>query len=972
MVETVPSLRFSLNGHEVALPDPPRGHLADLLRERFGLTGTHVGCEHGVCGACNVMVNGVVVRGCLTMAAQIDGADVRTIEGLSEDGTLGRLQAAFAARNAAQCGFCTPGMLLSALEFLEAEAGAPPAPDAGAPDAARPDAAPPLRARIREAISGNFCRCTGYEAIVDAIAQVAGGQAPAAVPEGRAIGRPLPRAAALRAARGAGRYTDDIVLPGMLHAAFLRSPYAHARIRSLDLSQARAAPGVVACFGGADLMAVVTPWQTRLQGVPQHRSAPQPPLAVDEICWHGEAVALVVAESRAAAEDALELIALEAEELPALATPEAALAPDAPRVNAALESNLILERHFDSGDIDAAFARAAAVVEQAFAFDPQTGVSLEPRTILAAFDPRDGRLAVHQSHQVPWQMREAYATALGLDPEDVQVVAPDVGGGFGVKLHAYPDELAVVAATRILGRPVKYVADRMDAFLADAQARAATAHARMAVDPSGRILGIDVDLLAGHGAYSMYPRGSIGESVQAVQMVAAPYAFGAFRGRVRGAAQNKAPTGAYRGVGQPIACTIAEQLLDLAADRLGIDPLAIRRRNLHADTADHGLTPTGFRLQEISLGRCLDRLQELVDLPALRAQQARLRPKGILRGIGIGNFVEMTAVGSALYGPLGVPVAGFESCRLTLDAGGTLRCETSVTDQGQGTLQGLAQVIADVMDLPVERVRVVAGDTARVPYGGGAWASRGMALGGEAARRAATRLGEGLIEIAAALLQRDPATLELRDGSVRSRDGAAAGVTLAELAQTARFNPAAIPLAALPPLSVEERFEPAGQPYLAANGVFCAHVEVDPETGETRVLGFWAVDDCGRVVNPLLVDEQLRGGIVQGIGAALFEGCRHSPEGQLLTATLADYLVPMACEMPDIVIGHVETPSAASGLGARGVGEAGVVGAPAAIRCAINDALRPLGAQVTCQPYSPDRILAAIAAADRAAASATG
>jgi carbon-monoxide dehydrogenase large subunit len=397
-----------------------------------------------------------------------------------------------------------------------------------------------------------------------------------------------------------------------------------------------------------------------------------------------------------------------------------------------------------------------------------------------------------------------------------------------------------------------------------------------------------------------------------------------------------------------------------AAARLGLDQVEIRRRNLLPDTAHRGATITGLRLQEVSLAQCLDRLEQIADLPRLKAEQARLRGQGVYRGIGVALFVEMTGVGSKLYGPLGVAVAGTEGCRLTLDAGGSIRCETSVTDQGQGTPHGLAQVIADRLSLPVDRIRVSAGDTARMPLGGGAWASRGMALGGEAARRAADALAANLIAIGAALLQARPETLTLRDGAVC--DSAGASVSLAEIARTASYNAGTIPLDPVPPLTVEAHFEPAGEPYLTANGAFCAHVEVDPGTGLTRLLGFWAVEDCGRVVNPLLVDEQLRGGIVQGIGAALYEGCVYSPDGQLETGTLADYLVPMAAEMPDMVIAHVETPAAASGLGARGVGEAGVVGAPPAIRCAINDALRPLGAQVTRQPYSPDHVIEALAA----------
>lgn len=936
MNDAAPIVNFRVNGKEVSVDACTRGHLADYLRHDRRQTGTHLGCEHGVCGACNVMVDGQVVRGCLTQVAQLQDAEVQTIEGLTAEGRLHALQEAFVARNALQCGFCTSGMLLTAVELLDQN----------------PD---PSRAEIRDAISGNLCRCTGYHAIVDAIEDVARGRTPEA-PKAEGIGAPLPRAAARRPATGTGRYLDDITPAHCAHVAFLRSPHAHARILSIDTAEALAMPGVLACFTGEDLARVSPPWVTSLAGVKGHSSPPQPCLALGETCWQGEAVVAVVAESRAEAEDAAELVMVEFEELPAVTDTEAALS-DVATVHAAQATNLILDQVFTVGDAEAAFAGAAVIAEQDFAFTRQTGMSLEPRGIIAEFDPARGEIRVHLSHQAPFQQREIYAEQLGLDPGAVQVIVPDVGGAFGLKLHAYADEMAVVAIATLMDRPVKWVADRLESFTADAHAREASGHARIAVDAEGRVLGFEVDLLAGFGAYSMYPRGSVGEALQACSMVGGPYAFGAFKGRLRGVLQNKAPTGAYRGVGQPIATAITEQLMDLAADALGISPEEIRWRNYIAEPGET-TSPLGLRFEPLSLRECQDRLEGLAGLAAKRAEHARLRAEGIHRGLGLAAFVEMTGVGSRLYGPLGVAVAAQESARVTLEARGRVKIETSVTDQGQGTLSALAQIAAAELGVSVGQISLGTIDTARNPYGGGAWASRGVALGGEAVLRASRGLKASILAIAGALTQRPAEALRIVGEDVTDASGSPL-IALDRVLRLARYNPTEIPLSVVPSLSVEESFLPGALPYLMSNGVVAVEVELDPDTGLVDVLGAWVVDDCGRVVNPLLVDEQLRGGLAQGIGAALYEECVYSADGQLETGTLADYLVPMAAEMPDIAIAHVSTPSRATLLGAKGVGEAGLVAGPAALRCAINDALRPLGAQVTHQPYSPARILAA-------------
>ncbi|MET0868554.1 MAG: molybdopterin cofactor-binding domain-containing protein, partial [Pseudorhodoplanes sp.] len=472
-----------------------------------------------------------------------------------------------------------------------------------------------------------------------------------------------------------------------------------------------------------------------------------------------------------------------------------------------------------------------------------------------------------------------------------------------------------------------------------------------------------VDVLSGFGAYSTYPRGCVGEGLQSVHMSAAPYSLSNFKGAVRGYFQNKAPSGVLRGVGQPIACTVTEQLLDLAARKLKIDPAEIRLRNYASSGEKNLRSAAGTVLTELSLDQCHKKLLALMNCDALRREQTQLRERGVFRGIGLAAFIEQTGVGPALYGGLGVRVSASEACRLTLEPTGHIRCATSVTDQGQGTLTGLRQIVGQAVGVDPAEVEIVSGDTATAPFGGGAWASRGTALGGEAALRAAERLRASILTIAGSILQAQSG-LRIESANIVNAAGMAQ-LSLADLAATVAYRAHTIPLEILPSLDVAESYAPRDTPYFASNGIQAAHVEVDVALGTIKILDFWVVDDCGTVINPLLVDEQIRGGVVQGIGAALYEQCIYSETAQLENGTLADYLVPMAAEMPDIHVAHVETPISATKLGARGVGEAGAVASAAAIWGAVNDALVPLGAAVTQQPITPEHVLDVIAAARR-------
>jgi carbon-monoxide dehydrogenase large subunit len=740
---------------------------------------------------------------------------------------------------------------------------------------------------------------------------------------GNQIGRALPRSHARRLAAGRGRYADDLRFPRLLHAAFLRSPYAHARIARLDLAAARAVQGVFAVFDGAALAGVCKPWRTRLATWPGHRSPPQPPLALGRALWQGQPVAIVLALSRALAEDAVERIEVEWEPLEALSTPEAALQDNAPRIHPELGSNLAFEHAVQSGDAPAAFSAASRTVSRSVRFSRHTGVPLEPRSIVADFDPSQRQLTVYQATQVPHQMRAVFAECFDLPEQDVRVLTPDVGGGFGVKLHVYDDEMAVCAASVLTGRTVKFVCDRLEAFASDIHARAHSLSLSAALAADGRMTALQLDDLVEAGAYSAYPRSSILEGLHVLMTAGAPYALGAYRGRLRVAWQNKPATGSYRGVGQPVACGAVEALVDACARATGMDPAEFRRINFRRDGLSHEL--------------CLERLLQVMDYENLRQLQSRERARGRRVGIGLAVFVEQNAPGPAVYGDAGVKISAQEGCTLRLEPSGSVTCITSSPDQGQGVETALAQIIAEELDLPLASVRMVGGDTAMTAVGGGTFASRGLTIAGEAVLRAARQLGE-------------------RIDAVRRATGVQ---PLAEIAALMNYRQHILPPGVEAGPAVTAHFTMA-QPFLVANGIQASLVEVDAQTGVVRLLKHWVVEDCGRVINPLLADEQLRGGVVQGLGAALFEEILYDGDAQLLNGSMADYLVPMAGEMPDIVIRHVETPVAGTMLGVKGIGEAGTIGAAAAVGNAINDALAPLGAEVLEQPYTPQRILRAL------------
>lgn len=774
------------------------------------------------------------------------------------------------------------------------------------------------------------------------------------------IGRSVPRPDARRLLQGRGQYVDDLQLPRMVRAAFVRSPHAHARIGAIEIDAARALPGVVAVFTSEDLSDTVTPYVgvlTHLQGL---RSPPQWPLAVGKVCWVGEPVVMVLAQSRALAEDACELVDIDYEPLDAVCDAESALDAATPVIHADLGSNLCWERLVEAGDVDEAFARAGvSVVERTFRFARHTGVTLEPRAIAVEFNPAEDAMTCHHNGQAPHMMQAILAKHLDLPDENVRFVARDVGGSFGIKVHTYGDEIAVAAAAKILGRPVKFVADRNESFMSDIHARDHIVKGRIGVTSSGEIVGLEIDDLTGIGPYSMYPRTSAIECNQILNLTGGPYRIENYRARGRIVFQNKNMMCQYRAVGHPVAMAVADGLIDAAAREVGVDPVDMRAMNLVADDAYPMTSATGMKYDDLSHQKTLRKLVEVMDYAAVRADQEKARAQGRHLGIGFVSLVEVTNPSPMFYGVGGAPISAQDGATVRLDAKGALHVASSITEQGQGANTVVAQIAADVFGVSVDRVKVTTGDTAMTPYGGGTWGSRGTGIAGEAVLLAAQDLKAQVLEVGGIILQADAEGLDIRNGVIVDADGSER-MPLSDLGAMVYYRGNELPPNTKPELIASRHYRVTDFPFVFTNGAMAASVEVDIETGFVKLLNFWAVEDCGRVINPKLVDEQVRGGIVQGIGGALYEECIYDEDGQLMNASMADYLVPMAAEMPDIVVAHVETPTKTSVLGAKGAGEAGTGGAPAAVMNAINDALSPLGVSLETMPMTPQRILQAL------------
>lgn len=775
-------------------------------------------------------------------------------------------------------------------------------------------------------------------------------------PAGRLVGRALPRQEDPRLLRGRGRYVADLAPAGVLHLAVVRSPHAHARIVALDASGARKHAGVVAVLSAADLAGVNA--LPVLAHPPGQRHGDFPVLASDWVRYAGQPVAAVVADDRYTAQDALEAVRVEYDPAPAVTDVLRATAPGAPRLYDAWPDNVAVGREVGPGIPDGLFASAHTVVEATFTAPRQAAAPLEGRALCAAFDRDAGTLTVWASSQAPHQFRTVLADVLGLDEERIHVIVPDVGGGFGVKLHYYPEDvLACVAAMR-LGRPVKWVEERSEHFVATVHAREQVIRARAAFDDRGTLLGLDVHVRGDVGAH-LHTKGG-GPIFLGGAVLPGQYAVRHFRARLEGVVTNKVPSGAYRGFGMQQAAFVIERLMDMAAGRLDLDPAEIRRRNYPAPSAFPFRNAAGMVYDSGDYARTLERALALADYQGLRAMQARERARGRLVGVGLAGYVEVTGMGpSRLMAAMGNRQGGHETAVIRLDPSGRATVFTGVIEIGQGIRSALAQVAGDALGLTHDRVQVVLGDTERCPYSCyGSADSRGAVAGGAAVLQAARLLRAKMTRLAAHLLEASPEDVEIVDGACRVRGVPGRAVTFAQLAREAQRGQN------LPPdmeaaLDARATYQPENwtHPY----GVHVAAVEVSRELGTVDILGYWIAHDCGTLLNPMLVDGQLAGGVAQGIGGALLERLVYDGAGQPLCRTFMEYALPTAAVVPPLAIAHLETPSPHTPGGMKGMAEGGTIAAPAAIANAVADALAGAGVDrgsVDFYPLTPARLFA--------------
>jgi carbon-monoxide dehydrogenase large subunit len=774
-------------------------------------------------------------------------------------------------------------------------------------------------------------------------------------PRSGLVGRAIPRVEDPRFLSGKGIYVDDVADGNALHVAFVRSPVPSARIDSIDLATCLAVPGVVAVFRGDEFTDLPGFWS--VSDHPAFTPVRMPLLAHDEVRYVGEPVAVVVADSRAAAEDGAEVAEVEYLALPPVMKMTDALVESARPVNPKTTTNVMLDvRQWDDERVDSYIAEAAVVIDATFTSSRLAAAPMETRGCLASVS--DGRLIVHISTQVPHLVRTAIAQQLQLAETSVRVVVPDVGGGFGLKCSLGREEVVTAVVAHWLSRPVKWIEDRQEHFTAGFHAREQSYRIKTAFEASGRILAMDADIVCDVGSYSAYPFGYGIEPMQAASDMVGPYKVAAYRSRARAISTNKPPMSPYRGVSRPQITLALEATMDMAARKLGIDPVSLRVRNLIQGEDFPYVGVTGLVYDVGSYRESLESCAKQVGFDTWTGRQIQARVEGTLLGLGFSCYNEHVGYGSAVFRKRTMPVtvAG-ETVRAVMDPTGAVSVYVGTLSHGQGHKTTYAQIVADKLSLPIEMISIVQGDTDLVAFGWGTFASRSISVGGGAVHRAGEQLRERLLNNASHLLEADPADLELVDGKVQVKGASTSAISIADVAYKCHYRSAVFPSDANRELEVIASFDPPGT---FSNATHCAEVEIDPGNGAVSIRRFVVVEDCGTIINPMIVDGQVRGGVAQGIGAALYEEIQYDTGGQPLTSGLMDYLVPTATEIPDVEIFHIETPSAFTETGAKGTGEGGVIGAPGAVLNAVNDALAHLGIEFTSIPVTPAMIIAAI------------
>jgi len=767
------------------------------------------------------------------------------------------------------------------------------------------------------------------------------------------FGASVPRREDPRLLRGEGRYVDDIKLPGMLHSAFVRSPHAHARILGVRAAAARRRPGVAHVFAFADLARWMKPLPL-FGAIPPGlaarvevtmKQAPQLPLCRDVARYVGEIVAIVLAETRALAEDAAELVEVDYEPLPPVTDMVAAAEPGGPVIHAEWGGNVAVQFRTGFGDAARALAEADVRVRERFYVQRYVGMPIETRGVVAQWDARDGSLTTWNSTQVVHFVQQGLVTAFDLAPHKVRVIAPDVGGGFGTKATGYAEDLLIPAAAIATRRPVKWTEDRREHMMAAAHARHQVHDIEIGARRDGTMLAVRDHIWVDLGAYNVW---GIVLPYNTVAHLLGPHRVPALDVECRAVVTNKTPNAPYRGAGRPETVFAMDRIVDCLARALRMDPAELRRRNyLSARDMPYELDipyRDGNRLVYDSgdFRANLDAALEAIGYGDLRREQSELRGRGVHRGIGISGYVEGTAIGP------------YEGATVTMDASGRAVVATGAASQGQGHETSFAQVAADALGIPLDWVTVVGGDTAAIPFGIGTFASRSAVNAGSSIHVAAGKVRHKLVAAAAALLEAAPDDIEITDGVASVRGAPDSGVPLGRVIQ------AALPTLARPS-AVSPDFEATvyhHQPTVTyTSAVHIAHVEVDTGTGSVRLLRYVVAHDCGKLINPVIVEGQIHGGVAQGVGGGLLEEMMYDEQGQLLTGTFMDYLVPTAMELPAIETVHLEYPSPRNPLGVKGIGEGGAISPPAAIANAVEDALAPFGVRVTRAPLGPSRVL---------------
>ena len=782
------------------------------------------------------------------------------------------------------------------------------------------------------------------------------------------IGQPIRRTEDIRFIQGAGRYTADINLPGQLHMVVLRSPVAHAKFKSIETAAAASMPDVVRIVTAADLAKAGIGSMPTISTVTDKYGAPmrepeRPILAVDKVVHVGQPVAAVYAASREAAKDAAEHIALDLEQLPVITDCVQANAEGAPQIWDDIASNCAFESEIgDSAEVDAAFADATHVIRSDTVQNRLVSSAMEPRAALCSYDPALGEYTLYLTSQNPHLARHVNCRyTLGIPESKLRVIAPDVGGGFGPKVYQYHEEILAIWGAKHLGRPVKWVGERTEAFLSDAHSRDHVTHAEMALDKTGRITALRVHTLANLGGYISMFGAAIPSYYYAVHLSGC-FAIPVIHILVKGIFTNTVPVDAYRGAGQPEATYVLERLIEAAARATGIDSVELRRRNFVPTDAFPYTTATGVIYDAGDYGACLDAALQAADFSGFEARRETSREHGKLRGFGTSVYVEVTGVGpSKPMIDAGSKVPGYESATVRVNPDGTVTVLTGSHNHGQGHQTTYAQIVADRLQIPFEDIEIVYGDTARVPFGLGTWASRSIIVGGNALLLGVDKIIVKGKQIAAHMLEAEVDDLDYIDGFFKVR-GSDRIISFKDVASEA-YLPGNYPIDVLEPgLEETTYYEPSAQTY--PSGAHCCELEIDPETGEVQILGYCVGDDFGTVINPMIVDGQVQGGVGQGVGQALLENAVYDPDsGQPVTASFLDYCMPRADNLTMINIETIPGYTPTNPLGAKGCGEAGTIGAPAAIMNAVHNALETVGVDYVTMPATSYKIWSAIKAA---------